>query len=71
MDNAQVGSRLAALRKNRGLSQRELADRAEMTSSAISAIEKGKVSPSISTLHKIVSGLSISLSDFFTHAHFD
>nr|WP_248377182.1 helix-turn-helix domain-containing protein [Vibrio parahaemolyticus] len=38
--------------KKHGLSQRELAERAGITHSAISSIENGKVSPSVSSLQK-------------------
>ncbi len=54
MDNHQIGKNIAQLRKERGLSQRELAERAGITHSAISSIENAKVSPSVSSLQKIV-----------------
>lgn len=66
MDNSAVGKKIAYLRKQHKLSQRELAERAAITSSAISAIENNKVSPSISSLQKIVNVFSMSLSEFFT-----
>ncbi|MDV5168905.1 HTH-type transcriptional regulator PuuR [Photobacterium rosenbergii] len=66
MDNEAIGKKIANLRKQKGLSQRELAERAQMTNSAISSIENGKVSPSVSSLQKIVNVFSLSLSEFFT-----
>ncbi|MGR5222107.1 HTH-type transcriptional regulator PuuR [Vibrio parahaemolyticus] len=66
MDNHQIGKNIAQLRKERGLSQRELAERAGITHSAISSIENAKVSPSVSSLQKIVNVFSLSLSEFFT-----
>lgn len=66
MNNQQVGKNIAQLRKEYGLSQRELAEKAGITHSAISSIENAKVSPSVSSLHKIVNVFSLSLSDFFT-----
>lgn len=66
MDNQQVGKNIVQLRKEHGLSQRELAERAGITHSAISSIENAKVSPSISSLQKIVNVFSLSLSEFFT-----
>ncbi len=54
MDNHQIGKNIAQLRKERGLSQRELAEKAGITHSAISSIENAKVSPSVSSLQKIV-----------------
>lgn len=52
MDNHQIGKNIAQLRKERGLSQRELAEKAGITHSAISSIENAKVSPSVSSLQK-------------------
>ena len=60
-----VGKRLLELRKKAGLSQRELAKRAGVTNSTISMIEKNSVSPSISSLTKVLSGLPMSLMEFF------
>ncbi|TWI56647.1 XRE family transcriptional regulator [Pseudomonas duriflava] len=61
-----VGARLQAIRKLKGLSQRELAKRAGVTNSTISMIEKNSVSPSISSLKKVLSGIPMSLVEFFS-----
>jgi transcriptional regulator with XRE-family HTH domain len=61
-----VGVRLQSIRKQKGLSQRELAKRAGVTNSTISMIEKNSVSPSISSLKKVLSGIPMSLVDFFS-----
>ncbi len=61
-----IGIRLQAVRKSKGLSQRELAKRVSVTNSTISLIEQNKVSPSISSLKKVLDGIPISLADFFT-----
>jgi transcriptional regulator with XRE-family HTH domain len=61
-----IGARLQAVRKSKGLSQRELAKRVGVTNSTISLIEQNKVSPSVSSLKKVLDGLPISLADFFT-----
>jgi transcriptional regulator with XRE-family HTH domain len=60
-----VGSRLRQLRLARGLSQRELAKRAGVTNSTISLIEQNSVSPSVSSLKKILDALPVSISAFF------
>lgn len=65
MDNLEIGKTIVQLRKKHELSQRELAERAGITHSAISSIENGKVSPSVSSLQKIVNVFSLSLSEFF------
>tara|TARA_B100000809_G_scaffold265571_1_gene324825 strand:- start:5055 stop:5543 length:489 start_codon:yes stop_codon:yes gene_type:complete len=66
LSDACVGARILQLRSLIGLSQRELAKRAGMTNSVISTIEQDKVSPSVSSLSKLLSGLGLSLSEFFS-----
>lgn len=61
-----IGSRLKLVRQIFGLTQRELARRAGVTNGAISLIEQNRVSPSISSLKKILDGIPLSLADFFT-----
>ncbi|ACO80899.1 Cupin, RmlC-type protein [Azotobacter vinelandii CA] len=61
-----VGVRLQSIRKLKGLSQRELAKRAGVTNSTISMIEKNSVSPSISSLKKVLGGIPMSLMEFFS-----
>lgn len=65
-ESSQIGERLQAVRKQYGLSQRELARRAEVTNSTLSMIEQGKVSPSVSSLEKILSAIPMSLQEFFS-----
>ena len=55
-----VGERLQSIRKLKGLSQRELAKRAGVTNSTISMIEKNSVSPSISSLKKVLAGIPMA-----------
>lgn len=63
-----VGARLLALRQKFGLSQRELARRSDVTNSALSMIEQGKVSPSVGSLEKILHAFPISLQEFFSES---
>ena len=49
-----------------GLSQRELAKRAGVTNGLISLIEQNRVSPSVSSLKKVLDGIPMALADFFT-----
>lgn len=62
----KVGLRLRAVRKEKGLSQRELAKRAGVTNSTISLIEQDKVSPSVSSLKKVLDGFPMTMAEFFT-----
>jgi transcriptional regulator with XRE-family HTH domain len=61
-----VGAHLRAVRTLYGLSQRELAKRAGVTNGLISLIEQNRVSPSVSSLKKVLDGIPMSLADFFT-----
>ena len=61
-----IGTRLKLVRQIFGLTQRELARRAGVTNGAISLIEQNRVSPSISSLKKILDGIPLSLADLFT-----
>lgn len=61
-----VGTRLKMVRESRGLSQRELAKRAGVTNASISLIEQNRVSPSISSLKKVLDGIPMSMVEFFT-----
>ncbi len=60
-----VGNRLRIVREERGLSQRELAQRSGLSSNAISLIERDENSPSVSTLQNLASALNVKMSYFF------
>ena len=64
--NLDVGAHLRAVRTMYGLSQRELAKRAGVTNGLISLIEQNRVSPSVSSLKKVLDGIPMSLAEFFT-----
>ena len=61
-----IGTKLKSLRTQNGLTQQELADRAELTKGFISQVERNLTSPSISTLADILQCLGSSLQEFFT-----
>ncbi len=61
-----LGTRLRAVREERGLSQRELARRVGVTNGTISLIEQNKTSPSVASLKKVLNGIPMSLSEFFS-----
>lgn len=66
-EDFDIGKRLKLLRRERKLSQRQLAARAGVTNGLISMIEQNKISPSVSSLKKILDGVPIGLADFFTN----
>jgi transcriptional regulator with XRE-family HTH domain len=61
----EVGARLRALREQHRLSLRALAEKCGLSSNAISLIERGENSPSVSTLHRLASAFNIPITDFF------
>ena len=61
-----IGGRLREVRESRGLSQRDVAARAGLTSSAISLIEQNKSSPSVASLKRLLDAIPMNMSEFFT-----
>lgn len=59
------GKKLKILRKKRNLSQVELYIRSGVSQGFISELEKGKKTPTISTIEKLAIGLNCSVTDFF------
>ncbi len=60
-----VGKRLRALRKERGLSLRALARASGLSANALSMIERGRTSPSVSTLYRLADALQVPITAFF------
>jgi transcriptional regulator with XRE-family HTH domain len=60
-----VGSRLRELRLERGKSMRALARTSGLSTNALSMIERGRTSPSVSTLYKIADALEVPITAFF------
>lgn len=56
-----VGNRIRDLRKERNISQEELANEADIPLSQIGRIERGETNPTISTLYAISNALDINL----------
>lgn len=63
--NKQIGEKIKDLRNRNGLTQEELANRAELTKGFISQLERGQVSPSVVTLLDLIECLGITASEFF------
>lgn len=60
-----IGTKIRALRIQNGLTQEELAGRAELSKGFISQLENDLTSPSIATLVDILQCLGTDLKDFF------
>lgn len=63
--SVDVGVRLRQLREARGLSIRELGRQSGLSANALSLIERGRSSPSVSTLYKVSAALGIPITSFF------
>jgi transcriptional regulator with XRE-family HTH domain len=64
-----LGPRLRAIRLRRGLSLREFARRVDLSPSAISGFETGKMQPSVRTLYALASECGVTVDEvLFEHA---
>ncbi len=63
--NLRVGQRIRSLREKRRLSLRALARLCGLSTNAISLIERGENSPTVSSLHVLATALGVSITDFF------
>jgi transcriptional regulator with XRE-family HTH domain len=65
LEVAAIGSRLRELRKERGLTQAELARQIGIQQSDLSRMEKGEYRVSLDNLFKILGVFDLDLADFF------
>lgn len=63
--SVNIGERLRELREARNISMRTLATKSGLSANALSMIERGRASPSVSTLYKLAEALGISITSFF------
>ncbi len=64
-DQPHVGGRIRDIREASGYSLRALADRCGLSVNAISRIERGESSPTVSSLQQLATALSVPIADFF------
>jgi len=64
-----VGLHIRRLREQQGLSLRALAERCGLSTTAISQIERGDTSPTVSSLHMLAMALDVSITDLFLSEH--
>lgn len=60
-----VGGRLRDLRQGIGVSMRALARMSGLSANALSMIERGRTSPSVSTLYKLATAIGVPITAFF------
>lgn len=63
---SQVGTTIALLRKSRGLTQAELADKVEVTQSVVARWEKNQVQPRTKALERIADALDVSIDQLLS-----
>jgi transcriptional regulator with XRE-family HTH domain len=61
----QLGPRIRALRQARGFTLRELAQRAAVTESFLSQVEREVTSPSIASVQRIAGALDLAIAELF------
>lgn len=64
-ETPNVGTRVRALRQQRGLSLRALAELCGLSPNTISLIERGATSPTVSSLHQLACGLGVPITSLF------
>lgn len=64
-NNFNIGERLFELRTNLGLSQEQLALRADITTTYLGQIEHNTKKPTVYVIEKLCSALNMTLKDFF------
>ena len=64
--SVNIGERLRELREAQNISMRTLATKSGLSANALSMIERGRASPSVSTLYKLAEALGISITTFFS-----
>ena len=61
-NHIRIGLRVRALRRAKGLTQAELADRAERSNEAISGLERGRYRPTLDTLIAVAEALEVPVA---------
>jgi len=61
----RLGAHIVALRKRKGIKQKDLSDLLDMDDGSLRRIESGRTNPTTTTLLKIASALEIKMSELF------
>ena len=62
-----IGERIRDKRKERGLSQEELAEKANIHSTYVGQLERGEKSATVDSLEKVTAALEITFEELFIH----
>lgn len=63
IDLGELGARIQALRRDRGLTLQELAEAGAVSASMLSSVERGQKAPTIVVLARIADGLGVPLDE--------
>lgn len=67
----QIATQIIRLRKEQGLSQEKLAEKADIDSSYLGRVERNEVRFTVHTAEKIITGLEVTPSEFFEFLKLD
>jgi transcriptional regulator with XRE-family HTH domain len=62
----KIGQRIRALRDRKNMSQKELAERSDLSGMALSLIERNRSSPTLVTLVALAQACGVKVTDFFS-----
>lgn len=62
----RFGQRIRELRKQKDMTQEQLADRANLHNTYIGAVERGEKNISMINVERVVKALGVSLAEFFS-----
>lgn len=69
--NQQIAAQIMRLRKEQGLTQEELAEKAGIDSSYLGTVERNQVRFTVHTVEKIITGLKVTQAEFFEFLKLD
>src|SRR3990170_2098877 len=65
LDNREIGTRVRALRREKGLTLRELSSHSGISVGLLSELERGQGNPSVATISSIANALAVNVGGFF------
>ena len=68
MDGRTLGQSIRQLRNKAGVGLRELSRLADISPASLTGIEKGRSSPTLATLHKILKAIGTDFAEFFANS---
>lgn len=62
----RFGERIRELRKQKGMTQEQLADKAHLHNTYIGTVERGEKNISMINIERVIKALGVSLAEFFS-----